>query len=142
MARRLGIAARMCSGSPVRAHRRNPGVALADSILGSKTRRHAGFAGGAFIIDRTPTGVQRMSGTVSNIATFNEDIATADSASWASFRISLSGGIVGKADLYAITPQNGALPAIIGGGGPGFDDCRWAERVNPDANRPIAEWRA
>jgi hypothetical protein len=83
-----------------------------------------------------------MSGTVSNIATLNEDIATADSASWASFTISLSGGVVGKEDLYAINPQNGVLPAIIGGGGAGFDDCRWAERANPDANRPIAEWRA
>jgi hypothetical protein len=142
MARRLGIAARMCSEPPLRADGRSPGVALAGSILGSKTRRHAGFAGGAFITDRTPTGVQRMSGTVSKIATLHEDIARADSARSGSFTVTLSSEIVGKADLDTINPQNGALGTIIGSGGANFDACHGAERANPVVNRSIAEWRA
>jgi len=89
----------MCSESALRADGRNPGVALAGTILESKTRRHAGLASGAFIIDRTPTGVCRRSLEYRNIATLNEDIARADSASSGSFTITLSSDIVEKEEL-------------------------------------------
>jgi len=142
MARRLRIAVRMHSETPLRADGRNPGFAPAGSIHGCKTRRNASFAGGAFIIDHTPTGVWRMPGTVSNIAMLYEDMASANSASSGSFAITQSSDIVGKADPYAINLRNDVLPTVIGSGGANFDDSHRMERVNPDANRPIAEWRA
>ena len=83
-----------------------------------------------------------MSGTVSNIAAPNEDIATAGSTNSGSFTIALSSDIVGKEELYAIDPQNGVWLTIIGSGGANFDDCHGVERANPDADRPIGEWRA
>ena len=130
MVRRLRIAALIGGWSPLRPDGRNAGVALTASILGSKTRRRVGFAGGAFIIDRRPTKGQRMSGTVSDTAAVNDDIATVDAASSSSFTITPSGNIAETAELDAINPQNSVSLTISGSGGASFDDCHWAERAN------------
>lgn len=58
-----------------------------------------------------------MTGTVSNIAALNNDIATAGSASSGSFTVTLPDNIVETKELDPINPQNGVSLTIIGSGG-------------------------